>query len=63
MKTVLRPIRAARLLAGLRLCDAAAVAGCSSNFVSLVERGKRRMRRKIVKRLMAIYEINKRGES
>ncbi len=57
MKTILLPIRAARLLAGMRLRDAALIAGCSINFMSLCERGKRRLRPDVEAKLFEIYTI------
>ncbi len=58
MKTVLNPMRAARLLAGMRLKDAALIAGCSLNFISVCERGKRRLRPDVEAKLFEIYTIN-----
>lgn len=57
MKTVLDPMRAARLLADMRLRDAALIAGCSINFMSLCERGKRRLRPDVEAKLFEIYTI------
>jgi len=59
METLLSPERAARLLARLRLEDAARLSGYSSGMLSMAERGLRRMRPKIKKRLLEIYRIER----